>query len=233
MSKLKTNQDDGRLGEIQLELGARAPIQVGTCFTNAYVAMLVVIVLIMLALCLDIYSSKQKSKRQQSKIKALHTKLRIDKNIIKADERKLQTAVDNLLGKDLELYETIRANERVELIMAEKKLILKSGLSFKVDVGRNVVRADFENDVKAIQVLADAAEILKLFPSAVLMIEGHTSTPVEDLDTFWNEVAYARAERVKTELVFLGVEEYRMMAIGLPGPLGSNQDKVVITFVDM
>jgi len=89
----------------------------------------------------------------------------------------------------------------------------------------------FVDDDSAMRLLDDAAQVLKLYPTVTVSIEGHTATRPDKMDIWAHELAQNRAEKVKEVLVANGIDEDRLKTVGLPGPLGSSKHDTVIKIV--
>jgi len=78
------------------------------------------------------------------------------------------------------------------------------------------------------------AEVLKIYDTAEVLIEGHTATPADKMDDWAFQLAGNRAELVKTYLVDHGIKKGRITCVPLPGHLGNNKSDIVIliTHVD-
>lgn len=229
---------DASLGQVDehiKESGAgaaceHAPIYIGTCFSTTYGVITVLLLLLVVLLVVDAIMNRKTIQRQASKIRALRCNLHAQKQLIKADEKELRNMVAALEGQHKDRYQDIINRGWVQLDLGSKQLILKRGIEF-TDMRRGAGRTTFCEPTEAHIVLNDVADMLRIFHSAVVLIEGHTATPLDQLDDFAHEVAFSRAELVKLELMSLGIEEYRLDAIGLPGDLGRNENKVVLNFI--
>lgn len=91
--------------------------------------------------------------------------------------------------------------------------------------------AIYEDEFRAMQVLADAAQVLNLYSTCIVSIEGHTATLDSKMDTWAHELAHNRAEKVKEGFMALGIDERRIKTVGLPGRLGSSKQDTVIKIV--
>merc|ERR1740123_1466218 len=89
----------------------------------------------------------------------------------------------------------------------------------------------FEDEESAMRLLDDAAQVLKLYPTVTVSIEGHTATPPDKLDMWAHELAQNRAEKVKEVFIANGINEDRLKTVGLPGHLGSSKHDTVIKIV--
>jgi len=89
----------------------------------------------------------------------------------------------------------------------------------------------FQDEESAMRLLDDAAQVLKLYPTVTVSIEGHTATPPDKLDMWAHELAQNRAEKVKEVFVANGINEDRLKTVGLPGHLGSSKHDTVMRIV--
>jgi len=133
-----------------------------------------------------------------------------------------------LAGKRIELVMSQEGDFKTEAEAFEAKLHLKDPLEFKAVHHGDMSAAQFSNEAKAMEVLSDVAEVLKVYHSASLLIEGHTATPPEKMDKWAHDLAHSRAEKVKAAIVALGVEAQRLGTVGLPGHLGSGKHDTVL-----
>lgn len=198
---------------------------IGSCFTTYYGATLICAIIVLLILLIDDILRRKQITAQGHRIRALRLKLRADKNILKADEKELKLLCDKLRGDQQRDYEAIINGGRVEFDFNTKYLKIKKSIDFLDDTDQ------FSNPLQARSILADVADLLRILRSTCLLIEGHTNTPLDELDEFAHELAFARAEAVKFTLVGYGIDELRLDAIGLPGALGKNEHRVEMRIV--
>jgi len=83
------------------------------------------------------------------------------------------------------------------------------------------------------EILKNTAEILKIFDTVIVSIEGHTATPDEKMDEWAHSLAQARADKIKSVLVEMGIEADRLKPIGLPGKYGTRQHDLVLHVVSL
>merc|ERR1712242_690403 len=132
----------------------------------------------------------------------------------------------------------VLAGKRVELIMhkghergesgALASVKLKETIHFRPVHHGDSPTAEFKDQAKVLDILGDVATIMKLYSSAVLLIEGHTATPPERMDQWAHDLASNRAEKVKAALESLGLDSGRLRSVGLPGNLGSGKIDTVL-----
>jgi len=121
-------------------------------------------------------------------------------------------------------YEVAHDDTVAEITDAQIKL--KEAIDFKpVHHGKKPV-ASYKDEDKTIGVLGDVADILQIYSSATVVIEGHTATPPEKMDSWAHELANNRAEKVKASVVQHGIDVKRLSSKGLPGNLGDNTPDV-------
>lgn len=209
----------------------KAPIHVGNCFFTTYGATMVVLLLLVVLLMVNAVRTRQVMGRNHSKLRALRCQLHHNKGLIKAEEKEIRGMVSALQGGERDSYQEIINRGYVQIDLTTQQLVLKKGIAFEDNMEHWNSMTKFASPAETSLVLHDVADLLAIFHSAVVLIEGHTSTKLEDVDDFAHELAYMRAELVKIELASRGIEEYRLDAIGLPGPLGSNEDKVVLKMI--
>jgi len=85
----------------------------------------------------------------------------------------------------------------------------------------------------AAEILQEAANVLKVYDSVIVSIEGHTATPDDKMDDWAFALAQGRADKVKNSFVDLGIAEHRLKPIGLPGRLGSGVAATMLKIVSM
>jgi len=88
--------------------------------------------------------------------------------------------------------------------------------------------ASFLREGSAMDTLGDVAELLSIYDTAAVLIEGHTATPPEDMDRWAYDLALGRAEFVKAAIASFGVALGRLKTAALPGKFGSNGHGVVL-----
>jgi len=126
---------------------------------------------------------------------------------------------------------TILNNDKVEIASA---LYLKQFVEFHLVKRGEDPNAVFTEPDKQKKALGDVAEVLKIYDTAEVLIEGHTATPADKMDDWAFQLAGNRAELVKTYLVDHGIKKGRITCVPLPGHLGNNKSDIVIliTHVD-
>eukprot|EP00929_Paragymnodinium_shiwhaense_P007408 TRINITY_DN11130_c0_g1_i1.p1 TRINITY_DN11130_c0_g1~~TRINITY_DN11130_c0_g1_i1.p1 ORF type:complete len:329 (-),score=83.83 TRINITY_DN11130_c0_g1_i1:160-1146(-) len=80
----------------------------------------------------------------------------------------------------------------------------------------------------ALEILRDVAEIMSIYETAVLCVEGHSEERAGISEKQATTQAQANADLVKSTLVSFNVEPGRIAAVGLPGKLGSNTNGVAL-----
>jgi len=113
-----------------------------------------------------------------------------------------------------------------ESIITDASIKLKEAIDFKpVHYGKKQV-ALYKDEDKTDGVLGDVADILAVYSSATVVVEGHTATPPEKIDSWAHELAKIRADKVKASVVTHGIDSKRLSAKGLPGNLGDGHPDV-------
>jgi len=142
----------------------------------------------------------------------------------------------------------VLARDRVELILtstdgsvvqysddsaqvSDAQMKLKETIEFKTVLHGKPPEATFKNEGSVTSLLGDVVEILNVYSTATVLIEGHTATPKEKMDSWAHELASNRAERVKKALMSMGIASRRLSAVGLPGHLGINSPDVIMKIV--
>mmetsp|Transcript_12895 Transcript_12895/g.36529 ORF Transcript_12895/g.36529 Transcript_12895/m.36529 type:complete len:729 (+) Transcript_12895:175-2361(+) len=123
-------------------------------------------------------------------------------------------------------------HNRVQLVVSseagEARVQLATSLQFKpVHHGDSPV-AHFLNEEEAMTLLGDVGELLSIYSTAALLIEGHTATPPAKMDKWAHDLARGRAELVKNTIASFGVDPERLTTISLPGNLGTNTHDVAL-----
>jgi len=148
-------------------------------------------------------------------------------------------AAPELTTEQSEQLQKVLNSKRVELVMhtgsdsqaesgAVASVKLNETIQFKgVHHGDQPI-AEFKDKSKALEILGDVATIMKLYNTAILLVEGHTATPPERMDQWAHDLAGNRAEKVKAALEDLGVDSTRLRSVGLPGNLGSGKVDTVL-----
>jgi len=122
----------------------------------------------------------------------------------------------------------ILARGRVALDIPSREIRPTKPLHFEADdagSSRPVARFSTPRDANradAVEVLKDAADILAIYSTAALCVEGYTEEGSDDDEKQASQTAQANADLVKSTLVSFKVEPGRIAAVGLPGKLGGN-----------
>jgi len=106
------------------------------------------------------------------------------------------------------------------------QLKLKELIDFKPVHHGKTPTAIYKDDEKTTAVLGDIADVLQIYSSATVMIEGHTATPPEKMDNWAHELAKNRADKVKDTVCGHGIDPKRLSTKGCPGNLGDNHPDV-------
>merc|ERR1719282_1206762 len=118
-----------------------------------------------------------------------------------------------------------------EIPAHEAQVSVRVPIAFSTVLHSNPPVPYFSDEDHAMQVLGDVTEILKIFHTAKLLIEGHMATPPEKIDKWAHELARNRAEIVKATIVSFGIEANRISTSGLPGNFGNNRHDVVLKII--
>jgi len=89
----------------------------------------------------------------------------------------------------------------------------------------------YAQPLEAKKILDDLAEVLKIYDTVLVSIEGHTTTPKVDDWSF--RLAQGRADKVGAALAEAGVDADRLKPIGLPGYQGSGRHDMVLKVVSL
>jgi len=210
-------------------------IYVGSCWTSQYGALMFIVLIIMLAIVVDDIRNSRRANHAEAKVRGLQAKLAADKAIIKADEKDLKSLITQLRNDEKRLYEDIVGRGLVNLDVTGRSFTLKKNIDFVTPSHDEPPTAQFANEFEARLTLVDVAQLLRIFDTAVVLVEGHTasplSNPLEGIDEWAHQLAYNRAEMVKLELVAFGVDEMRLEALGLPGRIGMDSHGVQLNII--
>jgi len=113
----------------------------------------------------------------------------------------------------------------------EARLDLNETIDFKTQHHGDEVNPEFKDEPKAKAILKDVAGILKLYPDAVLRIEGHTATPDSKMDQWAHKLAEGRADIVRDTIVSFGVPIGRLRTCGLPGKFGTGKHDTILKVI--
>lgn len=215
----------------------KTPITIGTCITTQYGYALMFVAVLCLGLAVALYLQTKAKAALITKVRGLRAKLRVDRARILHDEKKLRMDAAILKEDQRILIQAIHDRGNVFFDPELREIVLKREIPFepvmKGDGSVYVPRANFLDHQAAKLVLSDVAELLRILPSACLLIEGHTiAGSLDTLDEFAHEVADSRAAVVKETLVLFGTPPYRLEALGLPGALGNNKAEVLLKLVN-
>jgi len=120
------------------------------------------------------------------------------------------------VGRLRALEEQVRALEDRVRGLGTAELRLKQPLEFRPALRLEPAAACFEQEGLAVEILQDVAEVLKVYRTATVLIEGHAEVPLERMDRWSTEVAMGRAELVKATIARFGVDPQRLETRGLP-----------------
>jgi len=129
-----------------------------------------------------------------------------------------------------------KGRQRLQLLVSQGRvevatvIFLRTMLNFKAMELRDGAAAEFRDEARDLAILKDVSEILQVYKEALLLIEAHTDTPLSGLnDRDWSfSLAKQRAEKVKSSLIFLGIEPCRLRVAGRPGTLGTGRNDVLL-----
>lgn len=215
----------------------KTPIAIGTCVTTQYGVALLLIGILVLGLAFALYLQTKTKAALITKVRGLRAKLRVDRARILQDEKKIRMDAAILKEDQRILIQAIHDRGNVFFDPELREIVLKREIPFdpvlKTDSASYAPRACFSDPQSAKLVLSDVSELLRILPSACLLIEGHTiAGSLDQLDEFAHEVADSRALVVKETLVLFGCPPYRLEALGLPGALGNNKAEVLLKLVN-
>jgi len=92
--------------------------------------------------------------------------------------------------------------------------------------------AMYKDEEKALGLLGDVADVLRVFSTATVLIEGHTATPSDKVDEWAHEFAKNRAEKVQATIASHGIDPKRLKIKGCPGGLGEDHADIKINITD-
>lgn len=237
MSLVHSSRTHGTSGEHSLHQKEKTPITIGTCVTTQYGWALIIVGMAAIGLIFALYLQTKTKAALITKVRGLRAKLRVDRARILSDEKKIRMDAAILKEDQRILIQAIHDRGNVFFDPELREIVLKREVPFepvmKVDGSSYAPKAVFHDPQAARLVLSDVSELLRVLPSACLLIEGHTiAGSLDQLDEFAHEVADSRALVVKETLMLFGCEPYRLEALGLPGALGNNKAEVLLKLVN-
>merc|ERR1712107_229925 len=105
---------------------------------------------------------------------------------------------------------------------------LRSFIDFKKVHRTETPHAELANEKRDMDMITDVAEIMQLFPTCELYLEGHTKTQDDKIDDWAKALALNRAEKVKSIIAACGIDPRRMETKGMPGHMGDMHNDVKI-----
>jgi len=211
---------------------------IGVCFSSRYgVALGLLIALVAgLAVALGLQVSQGRKLRQT--LLSMRAKLKVDKQRLLADDKTIRAQEFKLKEDQRMLMQAVHERGNVYYDPVLREFVLKKEVPFhqlvraKSDTSLPAP-AKFANVKAAHLILRDVAELLAIVVDAVVLIEGHTQGGMaEAVDEIAHEIADSRADLVKCTLTGMGVKEYRLLCLGLPGSLGNNKSDVLLKIID-
>jgi len=112
--------------------------------------------------------------------------------------------------------------------LSEAALRLKKPIDFQRVHHGKTPAAIYDDVSAAMHVIGDVHEVLNIYSTATVVVEGHTATPEKKMDSWSQDLADNRAKKVVDTLKGLGTQSKRLTAKGRPGKSGDGHADVVI-----
>lgn len=208
------------------------------CFTSSFGCIIVILLIVAVFLVADVVRQMQRKRRLQYQVRNNLAKLHAERRRLRADSEKAQV-LEGLKEEEKILMRAIHNRGNVIYDESRYEFVLKKKIIFVPELPdkgwpRPAVVARFADRNAAKAILSDFAELLQIIKGAVVLIEGHTEERASphQMGDYEHDVADARAELVKAMLIQLGIAEFRITTLGLPGFLGNGADDVVLKMVN-
>jgi len=180
--------------------------------------------------------------RLQTQVRANLAKLHAEQRLLASEDEKC-AVLHALEQEEKVLLKAIHDRGNVLYDEGRREFLLQKEIAFVPEFKGGgerppyhmvrAVDAQFADPVLAKAVLSDFAEILRILKTSVVLIEGHTAgASLGDVGDYEHDVADARAARIKDTIVHLGIPEFRLATLGLPGFLGNGKDDVVLKMIN-
>lgn len=209
-----------------------------SCVSSSFGAMVLVLLGIVVYLCTCLHFQLQRKARLHTQVRSNLAKLHAEQRLLAAEDEKLRT-LEALEQEEKVLMKAIHDRGNVRYDESRREFLLQKEIVFEPEFtadGRRLpkrVAAKFSDPALAKVILSDFAELLRILKTSVVLIEGHTKgASLQDMGDYEHDVADARANLVKDTIVHLGIEEFRLATLGLPGFLGNGNDDVVLKMVN-
>lgn len=210
---------------------------VSACLSSSFGALVAVLLVVAILLFLYLLRQLQKKAVLQTKVRANLAKLHAERRLLAEENEKLQTMQaleqeEKVLIKAIHDRGNVFFNEGRREFLLQKEIAFMSESKGKGEKSRaHDIR--FADPVLAKAILSDLVELLRIFKSFVVLIEGHTQgVTLVELGDYEHDVADERANLVKSILVQLGIPEFRLTTLGLPGFLGNGKDDIVLKLIN-
>jgi len=131
-------------------------------------------------------------------------------------------------AESIDSVETTASSEPSESTILHASVDPIEPIAFKKVKHGHQPLAHVENTTATKATLSDIAEVLEVYDTGFVIIEGHTATPDEKMDDWAKELAQNRADKIKDELTACGVTAERLVSRGVPGKSGDGHPDVVI-----
>eukprot|EP00746_Dinoflagellata_sp_MGD_P166930 gnl/MRDRNA2_/MRDRNA2_97167_c0_seq1.p1 gnl/MRDRNA2_/MRDRNA2_97167_c0~~gnl/MRDRNA2_/MRDRNA2_97167_c0_seq1.p1 ORF type:complete len:341 (-),score=84.43 gnl/MRDRNA2_/MRDRNA2_97167_c0_seq1:91-1113(-) len=184
----------------------------------------------------------QRQARLQKQVRANLAKLHAEQRLLASEDEKSQ-ALQALEQEEKVLLKAIHDRGYVIYDEGRREFLLQKEIAFVPEFKgqgerppNHMVRAvdaQFADPALAKAILSDFAEILRILKTSVVLIEGHTAgASLGEVGDYEHDVADARAALIKLTIVHLGIPEFRLATLGLPGFLGNGKDDVVLKMIN-
>jgi len=212
---------------------------VSNCFTSMFGVVVAILLGLAASLAGLLLQQRRRELRLHTQVRAGLAKLHAEQRLLAGDSEKLK-ALEALKEDEKVLMRAIHDRGNVFYDESRRQFILRKEIVFMPEFHgsekqftRSSVVARFADPALAKAVLSDFAELLRIMSSAVVLIEGHTGgVSPQQMGDIEHDVADARAELIKSILTNLGIQEYRLATLGLPGFLGNGKDDVILKMVN-
>jgi len=207
------------------------------CLTASYGWVSVVLLCFAVCLIVCVLRQQQRNTRLLTQVRANFIKLHAERRIIAADQEKLKV-LEALKDDEKMLVKAIHNRGNVLYDEGRREFILQKEIVFVPEgsekgLPKRPVVVRFADPPLAKAILSDFAELLRILKSAVVLVEGHTAgASLYQMGDYEHDVADARAELVKSAIVQLGIPQYRLATLGLPGLMGNGKDDVILKMVN-
>jgi len=163
---------------------------------------------------------------EQSKIEVLEAEIESLRSQLRPQAQRSKLRAPRQTRRQTMILAEIRKRDRVLVDLVHHQLHLNSEIGFKAVFRSEVPHTSFEDELAAMEVLRDVAEVMNVYCKATVLVEGHTATPPDKMDDWAHARANDRASFIKSKLEYLGIDAHRVTTVGLPGYLGCGKPSI-------